>query len=74
MGEGREAAAAAFFAFLEGVLEEAGAELSLFKSSGGTSGAVASTYVSRRDESATAEVTQTTGVSVSMSRTMTPAK
>ena len=38
------------------------------------SGSTGSMYVSKSDEKATAAATQTTGVSVSIRRTMTPAK
>lgn len=39
-----------------------------------TSGSLESRYVSRREDKAIAEATQTTGVRVSIRRTMTPAK
>lgn len=71
------AAAAAFLDFLvapgDDALEPVALESSFFTSSV-SSGCVGSMYVSRRDEKATAAETQTTGVKVSMRRTMTPAK
>lgn len=74
-------AAAAFLAFLldpaslgaeEAVVAEVPSVTGAAASE--TSGSMGSMYVSKSDEKATAAATQTTGVRVSMRRTMTPAK
>jgi hypothetical protein len=70
------ALAAFFLSFFEGVTApgEASPLLALSSSSSAVSGTVGSMYTSSMLETAMAAATQTTGVRVSMRRTMTPAK
>ena len=69
-----EAAATAVLVPLVWPFVASTADTSTFASSSTTSGSMGSTYVSSKVDTAIAAATHTTGVSVSINRTITPAK